>query len=78
VPRTEAELLKTKNFGKKSLNEITTILGAMGLSLGMCAWIPRSSSGCALNTNARVRRSASPGRCPECLQVRTVVCALSA
>jgi DNA-directed RNA polymerase subunit alpha len=35
VPRTEAELLKTKNFGKKSLNEITTILGAMGLSLGM-------------------------------------------
>src|SRR4030095_10118793 len=34
VPRTEAELLKTKNFGKKSLNEITTILGAMGLSLG--------------------------------------------
>ena len=35
VPRTEAELLKTKNFGRKSLNEITTILGAMGLSLGM-------------------------------------------
>jgi DNA-directed RNA polymerase subunit alpha len=35
VPKTEAELLKTKNFGKKSLNEIKTILGAMGLSLGM-------------------------------------------
>ena len=35
VPKTEAELLKTKNFGKKSLDEITTILGAMGLSLGM-------------------------------------------
>ena len=35
VPRTEAELLKTKNFGKKSLDEIKTILGAMGLSLGM-------------------------------------------
>jgi DNA-directed RNA polymerase subunit alpha len=35
VPRTEAELLKTKNFGKKSLNEIKAILGAMGLSLGM-------------------------------------------
>src|SRR5882724_4979235 len=34
VPRTEAELLKTKNFGKKSLNEIKTILGAMGLALG--------------------------------------------
>ena len=35
MPKTEAELLKTKNFGKKSLNEIKTILGAMGLSLGM-------------------------------------------
>jgi DNA-directed RNA polymerase subunit alpha len=35
VQRTEAELLKTKNFGKKSLNEIKTILGEMGLSLGM-------------------------------------------
>jgi len=35
VPKTEAELLKTKNFGKKSLDEITTRLGAMGLSLGM-------------------------------------------
>jgi DNA-directed RNA polymerase subunit alpha len=35
VQRTEAELLKTKNFGKKSLNEIKTILGEMGLHLGM-------------------------------------------
>ena len=35
VPKTEAELLKTKNFGKKSLDEIKTMLGAMGLSLGM-------------------------------------------
>jgi len=35
VQRTEGELLKTKNFGKKSLNEIKTILGEMGLSLGM-------------------------------------------
>ena len=35
VQRTESELLKTKNFGKKSLNEIKTILGEMGLSLGM-------------------------------------------
>jgi len=35
VPKTEAELLKTKNFGKKSLHEIKTMLGAMGLSLGM-------------------------------------------
>jgi DNA-directed RNA polymerase subunit alpha len=35
VQRSESELLKTKNFGKKSLNEIKTILGEMGLSLGM-------------------------------------------
>jgi DNA-directed RNA polymerase subunit alpha len=35
VQKTESDLLKTKNFGKKSLNEITTILGAMGLSLGI-------------------------------------------
>ena len=35
VQKTESDLLKTKNFGKKSLNEIKTILGAMGLSLGI-------------------------------------------
>jgi len=35
VQKTEGELLKTKNFGKKSLNEIKTILGEMGLALGM-------------------------------------------
>src|SRR3972149_2123074 len=35
VQRTEPELLKTKNFGKKSLNEIKTILGEMGLRLGL-------------------------------------------
>jgi DNA-directed RNA polymerase subunit alpha len=35
VIKTEAEMLKTKNFGRKSLNEIKEILGGMGLSLGM-------------------------------------------
>ena len=35
VQRTEAEMLKTKNFGRKSLNEIKDILVGMGLSLGM-------------------------------------------
>jgi len=35
VQRTEAEMLKTKNFGRKSLNEIKEILAGMGLSLGM-------------------------------------------
>jgi DNA-directed RNA polymerase subunit alpha len=35
VEKTEAEMLKTKNFGRKSLNEIKEILAGMGLSLGM-------------------------------------------
>jgi DNA-directed RNA polymerase subunit alpha len=35
VQRTESEMLKTKNFGRKSLNEIKEILATMGLSLGM-------------------------------------------
>ena len=35
VQRTETEMLRTKNFGRKSLNEIKEILGGMGLSLGM-------------------------------------------
>jgi DNA-directed RNA polymerase subunit alpha len=34
VQKTEMEMLKTKNFGKKSLNEIKEILSEMGLSLG--------------------------------------------
>lgn len=33
--RSETEMLKTKNFGRKSLNEIKEILSSMGLSLGM-------------------------------------------
>ncbi len=32
---TEAEMLKTKNFGRKSLNEIKEIMSGMGLELGM-------------------------------------------
>jgi DNA-directed RNA polymerase subunit alpha len=35
VEKTETEMLKTKNFGRKSLNEIKEILAGMGLSLGM-------------------------------------------
>ncbi len=35
VQKTEGEMLKTKNFGRKSLNEIKDILTTMGLSLGM-------------------------------------------
>lgn len=35
VKKSEAEMLKTKNFGRKSLNEIKEVLTEMGLSLGM-------------------------------------------
>ncbi|MBU3917180.1 DNA-directed RNA polymerase subunit alpha [bacterium] len=35
VQKTEAEMLKTKNFGRKSLQEIKTVLASMGLTLGM-------------------------------------------
>jgi DNA-directed RNA polymerase subunit alpha len=35
VQKTEAEMLKTKNFGRKSLKEIKEILAEMGLALGM-------------------------------------------
>lgn len=43
VQRSEAEMLKTKNFGRKSLREIKEILAGMGLSLGMKIdnWPPR-------------------------------------
>ena len=34
VKKSESDLLKTKNFGRKSLKEIKEILAAMGLSLG--------------------------------------------
>jgi DNA-directed RNA polymerase subunit alpha len=44
VLKTEAEMLKTKNFGRKSLNEIKEILHTMGLSLGMRVDQPASAS----------------------------------
>jgi DNA-directed RNA polymerase subunit alpha len=43
VQKSEAEMLKTKNFGRKSLKEIKEILAEMGLSLGMKldTWPPK-------------------------------------
>jgi DNA-directed RNA polymerase subunit alpha len=35
VQKTEAEMLRTKNFGRKSLNEIKEILSSLGLGFGM-------------------------------------------
>jgi DNA-directed RNA polymerase subunit alpha len=45
VQKSEAEMLKTKNFGRKSLKEIKEILSEMGLSLGMKLenWPPRTA-----------------------------------
>jgi DNA-directed RNA polymerase subunit alpha len=42
VQKTEGEMLKTKNFGRKSLNEIKEILNTMGLGLGMRIDLPAS------------------------------------
>ena len=35
VAKTEAELLKTRNFGRKSLNELKEVLAGLGLRFGM-------------------------------------------
>jgi len=47
VQRSEAEMLKTKNFGRKSLKEIKEILAEMGLQLGMKleGWVPPNLRG---------------------------------
>ena len=44
VQKTEAEMLRTPNFGRKSLNEIKEVLSTMGLRLGMelPAWPPEN------------------------------------
>src|SRR5215467_8076173 len=44
VQKTEGEMLKTKNFGRKSLNEIKEILATMGLGLGMRVDQPAAAS----------------------------------
>jgi len=56
VQKTEAEMLKTKNFGRKSLNELKEVLTPMGLHLGMKieGWPPPD-----LEQRARERRAAA-------------------
>ncbi len=46
VQKTESEMLRTKNFGRKSLNEIKEILSEMGLGLGLKidSWVPPSDA----------------------------------
>jgi DNA-directed RNA polymerase subunit alpha len=44
IQKTEAEMLRTPNFGRKSLNEIKEVLASMGLHLGMevPSWPPEN------------------------------------
>lgn len=53
VQKTESEMLKTKNFGRKSLKEIKEILSEMGLSLGMKLdnWPPKKAPPVAVPAN---------------------------
>ena len=58
VQKSEAEMLKTKNFGRKSLNEIKEILSSMGLGLGMKIdeqgnAVPGNSSGASQGCRCR-------------------------
>ena len=58
VQKTEPEMLKTKNFGRKSLNEIKEILGRMGLFLGMKIDLENLDKDTAMQTGG-VRDNAS-------------------
>jgi DNA-directed RNA polymerase subunit alpha len=44
IQKTESEMLRTPNFGRKSLNEIKAVLAEMGLHLGMevAGWPPEN------------------------------------
>lgn len=60
IQRTEVELLKTPNLGKKSLTEIKDILGSQGLSLGMRLenWPPAGLVGASSSSEDKVEASA--------------------
>ena len=59
VTKTEQEMLKTKNFGRKSLNEIKDIIKQMGLSLGMIVegWPPKDLEAQRSKDNLREDKS---------------------
>lgn len=55
VQRSETEMLKTKNFGRKSLKEIKEILSEMGLSLGMKldSWPPTKTKAAVISESSK-------------------------
>ena len=66
VQKTEAEMLRTPNFGRKSLNEIKEVLASMGLRLGMdipgmAAGEHRGNGQEARAGNARLKAGVPPG-----------------
>jgi DNA-directed RNA polymerase subunit alpha len=62
VQKTEGEMLKTKNFGRKSLKEIKEILAEMGLGLGMKleGWPPKGLAGQQPQASSQHSASFSP------------------
>ena len=75
IQKTEAEMLRTPNFGRKSLNEIKEVLAQMGLHLGMEVRTGRRRTskswprGTKTSTDRKImrhgasrRRGRSPGR----------------
>ena len=65
VQKTEAEMLRTKNFGRKSLNEIKEILANMGLSLGhahRCAWPAGGAAAAARRYRCRITARTTKAR----------------
>ena len=60
VQKTEPEMLRTKNFGRKSLNEIKEILLTMGLSLGMRLDEPTRSDASSNRVEVHASSSSTP------------------
>src|SRR4030095_7450891 len=66
VQKTEAEMLRTQNFGRKSLNEIKEVLAQMGLHLGMevPGWPPENIEELAKRFEDHYGAAVMPGRSP--------------
>ena len=76
IQKTEAEMLRTPNFGRKSLNEIKEVLAQMGLHLGMevTGWPPENIEELAEAVRGALLRTPFPlgRRCPPKRRMRAV------